>query len=261
MKEKQSTLTKTSHRPDVTPLNKQGFIPLYYQIEQALLQRIQSGELAPGDPLDSEEELSRRYQVSRMTARQALHGLKVSGHAFSQKGRGTFVTRPKFEKNEMHLQGFTEEMRRRGMTPSSRVLEQKRTVANEDLQEKLHLQPGDEVLWLQRLRFADGVPMALEGTNVPLRRFPGLEKFDFSKTSLYQVLREHYGVQPGWADETIEALLATSKEAELLTIPRHSSILSITRIVMTTEEAPVEYACSRFRGDRYRAVVRVPARS
>ncbi|MGC9291362.1 MAG: GntR family transcriptional regulator [Acidobacteriaceae bacterium] len=261
MKEKRSILKKTSNGSSVSPLNKQGFIPLYYQIEQALLQKIHSGELSVGDPLDSEEELSRRYQVSRMTARQALHGLKVSGHAFSQKGRGTFVSRPKFEKNEMHLQGFTEEMRHRGMVPSSRVLEQKRAPASEDLIAKLHLQPGDEVLWLYRLRFADGIPMAVEGSNVPLRRFPGLEKFDFSKASLYQVLREHFGVQPGWADETIEALSATSKEADLLTIPKHSSILSITRLVMTIDEVPVEAACSRFRGDRYRALIRVPARS
>ena len=98
-------------------LDKQGFIPLYYQIQQALLEKIERGELAAGDLLDSEEELARRYQVSRMTARQALHGLKSRGVAVSQKGRGTFVTRPKLEKNIMHLQGFTVDMRQRGMKP------------------------------------------------------------------------------------------------------------------------------------------------
>ena len=73
------------------------------------MEKISSGELSTGDSLASEEELARIYQVSRMTARQALHGLKTSGFAFSQKGRGTFVTRPKLEKNIMHLRGFTEE--------------------------------------------------------------------------------------------------------------------------------------------------------
>ena len=91
----------------VRPLDKSGFIPLYYQIQRALMEKIHSGELLTGDPLASEEELARVYQVSRMTARQALHGLKTSGFAFSQKGRGTFVTRPKLDKNIMHLRGFT----------------------------------------------------------------------------------------------------------------------------------------------------------
>ena len=241
LREKKFASPKIPDKPTVIPLNKQGFIPLYYQIQQALMQKIQTGELAVGDLLDSEEELSRRYQVSRMTARQALHGLKISGFAYSQKGRGTFVSRPKFEKNEMHLQGFSEDMRHRGMTPASRVLEQKMIPASEELITKLHLHPGDEVLRLLRLRIADSIPMAIEESNLPLRHFPGLEKFDFSKVSLYQTLREHFGVQPDWADETIEALPATSKEAELLTIPKRSSILSITRMVMTMQETQCQH--------------------
>ena len=242
----------------ILPLNKQGFIPLYYQIQQALMQKLQSGELAVGDPLDSEEELSRRYQVSRMTARQALHGLKVSGYAYSQKGRGTFVTRPKLEKNVMHLQGFTEDMRQRGLKPSSRVLEKTVVLADEDLIQKLHLQKNDRVLRLRRLRLANGIPMALEESHIPLRNFPGLEQVDFAKNSLYQTLRERYSVQVAWADETIEALPATSTQAELLTTPRRSSILSITRILMTMQETPIEATNSLYRGDRYRALIRVP---
>jgi len=105
-------------------LDKDGFIPLYYQIQQALIEQIQTGKLLVGDCLPSEYELARSYQVSRMTARQALHNLKSRGYALSQKGRGTYVTRPKLEKNIMHLRGFTEDMKRRGMMPSSRLLAQ-----------------------------------------------------------------------------------------------------------------------------------------
>src|SRR5277367_5405395 len=153
----------------IRPLDKSGFIPLYYQIQRALMEKIHSGELMTGDPLASEEELARVYQVSRMTARQALHGLKTSGYAFSQKGRGTFVTRPKMEKNIMHLRGFTEDMKQRGMVPSSRVIEQTVIKATEDLAEKLRVTPGDAVMLLRRLRLADGIPMALEESNIPLK--------------------------------------------------------------------------------------------
>src|ERR1700755_2024409 len=140
----------------VRPLDKSGFIPLYYQIQRALMEKIHTGELLTGDPLASEEELARVYQVSRMTARQALHGLKTSGFAFSEKGRGTFVTRPKLEKNIMHLQGFTEDMRQRVMNPSSRLLEQSVVHPTEELMLKLKVEATDNVMRLRRLRLADG---------------------------------------------------------------------------------------------------------
>jgi GntR family transcriptional regulator len=245
-------------RPLIT-LDKQGFIPLYYQIQQVLLDKIHTGELADGDLLASEEELARLYQVSRMTARQALHGLKTQGVAVSYKGRGTFVRRPKLEKNIMHLQGFTVDMRQRGMTPASKLLEQTIVLADAEQREKLHLKSSEKLVRLHRLRLADGIPMALELSHIPLGPFPGLDAYDFEKHSLYEVLRGQYGVRVGWADETIEALPATTEEAKLLTIPRRSSILSITRVIITTNEIPVEMACSRYRADRYRASVRVPA--
>jgi GntR family transcriptional regulator len=253
-----SRISSKQNESAVQPLDKKGFIPLYYQIQRALMEKIQSGQLSEGDPLDSEEELSRYYQVSRMTARQALHGLKTKGYAFSEKGRGTFVTRPKLEKNILHLQGFTEDMRQRGMKPSSRLLEQSVVTADESLIEKLKLTSADKVIRLRRLRLADGIPMALEESNIPLRQFPGLDRIDFSKHSLYQTLRERYGVRVGYADEIIEALPATREEAELLTIPKRASVLSISRIILTTQESPIESACSRYRGDRYRASIRVP---
>jgi GntR family transcriptional regulator len=252
---------RTRAESTVQALDKNGFIPLYYQIQSALMEKIRSGELSEGDPLASEEELSRSYRVSRMTARQALHGLKTSGYAFSEKGRGTFVSKPKLEKNIMHLHGFTEEMRQRGMKPSSRVLEQVVVEPTEDLIRHLNLQSDDKLMRLRRLRLADGTPMAIEESHIPLKQFPGLESIDFAKNSLYRVLRERFGVRVGYADETIEALPATREEAELLTIPNKSSVLSITRVIMTNQESPIEWACSRYRGDRYRASIRVPLTS
>jgi GntR family transcriptional regulator len=242
----------------VHTLDKNGFIPLYYQIQRALMEKIHSGELSEGDLLASEEELARVYQVSRMTARQALQGLKARGYALSQKGRGTFVTKPKLEKNIMHLRGFTEDMKQRGMVPSSKLLEQTVVKATEELSESLKIAPEAAVMKLRRLRLADGIPMALEESHIPLRQFPGLERISFAKQSLYYILRENYGVRVAWADEIIEALPATREEAELLTIPKRASVLSISRIIITTEQTPIEVACSRYRGDRYRALIRVP---
>jgi GntR family transcriptional regulator len=245
-------------RSTVRPLDRNGFIPLYFQIQRASRENIHSGELSEGDALASEEELARTYQVSRTTARQALHGLKTSGYAYSQKGRGTFVTRPKLEKNIMHLMGFTEHMKQGGMVPSSRVLEQLAIKATKDLAQKLKVAIGEPVLRLRRLRLADRIPMALEESHIPLKFFPGRERISCSKQSVYHILRENYGVRVAWADEVIEAVPATREESELFTIPKKASVLSISRIIMTTDETPIEAACSRYRGDLYRASLHVP---
>lgn len=239
------------------PLNKQGFVPLYYQIQQALLAQITSGTLKEGDLFESEEELCRRYNVSRMTARQALQGLKVQGYAVSERGRGTFVSKPKLDKSVLLLESFTEELRKKGIIPSSRLLQQKVMPAGRELAERLDLDAEDEVLYLRRLRLADELPLAVEQSNIPLKHFPGIESIDFSDCSLYEVLKSRYHVLFGWADETIEALPASQDEAKLLTIKRQASLLCMSRTLMDSQGKPIEFALSHYRGDRYRASLRV----
>jgi len=238
-------------------LNKRGFVPLYYQIQQALLDRIASGQLSEGDPLESEEELSRRYKVSRMTARQALQGLKARGYAVSERGRGTFVMKPKLSKSILTLEGFTDEIRKKGIRPSSRLLQQQVLHPDLVLAERLKMSTDDEVLHLRRLRLADEDPLAIEESNIPLKRFPGIETVDFSTCSLYQTMHDRYHVEFGWADEMIEALLALADEAKLLTIPKAASLLCISRTLMAADGTPLEFAVSRYRGDRYRASLQV----
>src|SRR5579864_1063127 len=130
------------------PLDKNSFTPLYFQIQTNLLKMIKSGELRAGDPVPSEEELSRVYGVSRMTTRQALQSLKNQGYATGQKGRGTFVTQPKVEKDIAHLSGFTAEMRTLGMRASSRVLEADSAAADDEVASQLQVLPGAPVFRL-----------------------------------------------------------------------------------------------------------------
>ena len=244
--------------PRTLSLDKDGFIPLYHQIQHALIARIHAGELSVGDCLPSEYELARSYQVSRITARQALNHLKSSGYAISQKGRGTYVAQPKLEKNIMHLRGFTEDMKRRGIIPTSRLLEQSVLQAPASLAQELRVGALSPVLRIRRLRIGNGTPMALEESHVPLKHYPGLERISFAENSLYAVLRDEYGVRAAWADEVLEASPATREESELLSIPKGAIMLSISRVIMTTAEIPIEVACSRYCGDLYRASIRVP---
>ncbi|NYF91600.1 GntR family transcriptional regulator [Tunturibacter empetritectus] len=253
------TTTPSQTASAVRSLDKNGFVPLYYQIQRALIEKIHSGELRKGDLLASEGELARAYQVSRVTARQALQGLKARGYAFSQRGRGTFVTKSKVEEQLSQLQGFTEETMQRGRVPSSRVLEQRVVDADNELAEDLEVQIGAPVMILRRLRLADGTPMAVEKTYVSLRHFPGIELTNFAEQSLYHTLREQFGVRVAWAAEAIEVMPATWEESELLDVPANTSVLSISRNTITAERMPIEVTVSRYRGDRYRALIRIPA--
>src|SRR5579859_7970638 len=172
-------LERESRIQHFEPLDKSSFTPLYFQIQTHLLKMIKAGELRVGDPVPSEEELSRVYGVSRMTTRQALQSLKGQGFATGQKGRGTFVTQPKVEKDIAHLSGFTAEMRTLGMRASSRVLEAVSAVADDDVATQLQVLPGAPIFRLVRLRFADGMPMAIEEGSLSRERFPGIETIDF----------------------------------------------------------------------------------
>jgi GntR family transcriptional regulator len=240
------------------PLDKNSFIPMYFQIQSQLLNMIESGLLQNGDPLPSEEELTRVYGVSRMTARQALLSLKSQGLASRHKGRGTFVIRPVVNKDIAHLKGFTAEMETLGMKPSSKVLEKNSIPAPVDIAVTLQVEPGTLLFSMHRLRFADNEPIALETVWLTQSLFPGIENIDFSRESLYETLRERYSVRLRGADEILEARAASRREADLLDTAPRSCLLAISRTLWSLQGRPIEVGRSLYRGDRYRAVLRIP---
>jgi GntR family transcriptional regulator len=244
---------------DFEPLDKTSFTPMYFQIQEQLLKMIQQGRLRAGDPLPSEEELSRICGVSRMTSRQALQVLKSQGFASRHKGQGSFVSQPRVEKDITHLCGFTAEMRALGIKATSRVLEADMSPAPAEVASQFGIAVNAPIYRLRRLRLADELPIAIEEIRLPHERFPGVEKLDFSRLSLYQTLRERYGIRVGRADEILEARSATRREAELLEVHARASLLVMSRTLWSTDGLPVETAHSVYRGDRYRAVLRIPA--
>src|SRR5437667_10469525 len=135
---------------EFAPLDKGSFTPMYFQIQTQLLKMIQSGRLRPGDAMPSEDELSRECGVSRMTARHALQALKSQGFASRHKGQGTFVSRPRVEKDIAHLSGFTAEMRALGMKPTSQILQAETVAAEADVASRLGIAVGSAIFHLRR---------------------------------------------------------------------------------------------------------------
>jgi GntR family transcriptional regulator, N-acetylglucosamine utilization regulator len=238
-------------------LDRQSVVPLYYQIQQGLSEQIRSGELKPGELMPSEQEIAARLGVSRMTARQALKSLCSRGLAFSQRGKGTFVSRMKLEKNFRQLLSFSEEMKDRGSQARSKVLAFERSHPEEDVVEALHLNPSEEVIFLRRVRMADSAPLCIEATHLPARLCPDLLETFEPSGSLYRALAEQYGLQVHMADEVAEASVATAVEAKLLRVRGKSPVFRFTRTAYLHNGEPVEFVKSTYRGDRCKVVNRL----
>jgi GntR family transcriptional regulator len=238
-------------------IDRQSVVPLYYQIQQQLLEQIRSGQLKVGEPVPSEQEISARLGVSRMTARQALKSLCSLGFVYSQRGKGTFVSGPKLEKDFRQLLSFSEEMHERGSQPRSKVLAFESVPASEEIATALQLRPEEQVIRLRRIRLADAVSVCIETTHLPSKRFPGLlSRLDAGK-SLYATLSNGYNVQVDHADEVAEASAATVAEAKLLRVRVKAPVFRFTRIAFLADGTPVEFVKSVYRGDRCKVVSRL----
>ena len=226
-------------------------VPRYHQLKEILREKIRSGEWKPGDLIPSERELSETYGISRMTTRQAVTDLVNEGVFYREQGKGTFVTRHKITQQLMRLTGFTEDIRARGQQPSTRVLSIHMRPASEVVAEKLRVDVGQLVFCLQRLRLADGEPLAIELSHI---NFKGCEKLleeDLEQNSLYRLLESKYMVPLMEAEQEIEAGLAGNEEAQILKIPVGSSVLYIRRTTYTDRFQPIEYAKSVYCGNKY----------
>jgi GntR family transcriptional regulator len=241
-------------------LDRYSGVPLYYQIQQHLLEEIRSGSWKAGQPVPSEQEIAQRMGVSRMTARHALKSLCSLGVAYSQHGKGTFVSRIKLEKNFRQVLSFSEEMRSRGASPQSKILQFRQIEPDTEVAEALHLAPKEEVSLLRRVRLADSVPLCIECTHIPVRMCPELQKFFKPRMSLYQCLLERYGLQIDFADEVAEASLATIEEARLLRIRKKAPVFRFTRTAYLRNGKPIEFVRSVYRGDRCKVVNRLSRR-
>lgn len=241
-------------------LDRQSAIPLYYQIQQFLLDRIRGGVYGPGQAIPSEPELCTQFGVSRMTARQALKALCDMGLVYSQRGKGTFVSARKLEKDFRRVLSFSEEMGVRGSRPTSRVIFFEIAPADTKVAEALGLKAGEDVVSLKRVRLADETPLGLELSRIPLALCPDLLQTFDPRNSLYETLAARYGIHIVVTDEVAEASLARAEDAKLLEIPTHSPVFLLTRQSFVESGQPVEYVNSVYRGDRYKIVSRLTAK-
>ena len=224
-------------------------MPLHHQVYLDLRGALDAREWGPGDRLPTERELSERYGTSLITVRRALSELVHERRVQRTPGRGTFVTQAPIDFPLLGAMSFTEEMRRRGLAPRTRVIGAVVSQADGRVAETLELPAGAQVIDLERLRIAGGVPVLLERARLQAERFPGLLDHDLERGSLYDLLDERFGVRVARAREWMEPVLLGGREARLLEVEAGRPGLFIEGIAHDQTGGPVEYATSWMRGD------------
>lgn len=229
-------------------LDDNGTLPLYAQLQRALRTAIESGQLAPDSVLPPERQLAAALGISRITVRNAIEPLVEEGLLVSRQGAGNFVRASvRVDKSFALLTSFSEDMRARGMEPSSEWLKRGTGQVNPDEALKLGLRPGSQVHRFRRLRFADGRPMAIETATIA----PGvLRSADEVGDSLYEALARA-GMRPVRALQRLRALLLDEEQAKLLGTEPDAAGLSVERIGFLPDGRAIELSLSIYRGDTY----------
>jgi len=230
-------------------------VPLYYQMQQQLRQLMDEGILAVGQMLPAESDLAADLGVSRATVRQAIAGLVREGRLERRRNRGTKVTTPPVRQSLEGFYSFAHAMAEKGISQHSQVIALRTDVASADVAAAL-APPDRDVIFLERLRFAEETPLILEDCWLPADVGRCLLSADLATASIYDIL-EANGVTIVRATEFIKPIVLDSRQADLLSVHRGDPAFFVERISYTADR-PVELRRSVIRGDRYLYSVDLP---
>jgi GntR family transcriptional regulator len=221
------------------------------RLRAAIVDRIARGDWAPGARILSERALCASFAVSRTTTRRVIGDLVHQGLLRSLPGKGTFVSVPQMRQELRALTGFTEDMRRRGLDPVTRVIGFALRPAVPREAVALRLGPDDRVMALRRLRLTGDKPLAVQEAVLPAALCPGLDAFDFAKISLYRVLRENYRLNLSHGTTSLSAGLAGDDELAELNLRRPAAVLRSVQTTWLDDGRAVEYCRSSFTSDDF----------
>ena len=223
-------------------------VPLYFQLAQHLEAEIRSGSLPVGTRLENEVALARELGLSRPTVRAAFGYLAERGMVARKRGYGTVVTREKLNR-DVQLTSLYDDLIRAGQEPATKVLRNEVAVASESVAAALELPEGSLVICLERIRFADGEPIALMHNFLPAA-LVRLNDEALETHGLYEILRAA-GIALTSATQRMSAKNALAAEARLLDEPRGAALLTMERTVLDDRDRPVEFGQHVYRASRY----------
>lgn len=230
-------------------LDKTSAVPLYEQLRQRLLEAISKGQIPVGGKLPTEEELCAALEISRPVARQAYNALIEAGYVERMRGKGTFVRRPDSRGRFLNQQlSFAREMEILGLPHRTKLLRQEWTAYSPELFGALRLRQEDRCLHLVRMRYASEEPFVLVENYIPEPVFPGIDRCDFERRSLYEVFETEYHLRVSRSRRTICARVASAEQAPLFHIRRGAPMLYIKNVAFDQYDRPVDWSAEYLDG-------------
>ncbi|WDV47164.1 GntR family transcriptional regulator [Clostridiaceae bacterium M8S5] len=226
-------------------------VPLYYQLMDIIIDDINNGKYKENDKLPSERELCQVYDISRATVRQTILELEKEGYVYKQHGKGTFVSGERFKQDLLKIYSFTEEMKKLGKKPFTKVLDFAVVRLNERMANKMNMKEGSKVYKIKRLRLAGEKPMMVETSYIPYDRFMGLKKEDLEQEAMYDIFIKRYNAVFTKAEESFRPVLTREEEAKLLKNVVDSPSMMVERITFEGNNI-IEYTVSIARGDKFK---------
>ena len=224
-------------------------LPAYIQIHDQIKQDIDQGNWKIGQRLPSERDLCETFEVSRMTVRQAITLLVDEGILERKPGSGTFVASSRVKEKMRGTTSFTEIVRSQGKTPSSQLISYQKVHPNEFELKNLGIQPRNYVIRMERVRFADQMPVVYEVASIPEKLIRGFKEEEITE-HFFQTLTDN-GYEIGKSQQTISASLAGERLAKHLNIKSGDALLNLTQVSYLQDGQAFEYVRSFYVGDRF----------
>jgi GntR family transcriptional regulator len=225
--------------------------PPYLQLKEDIVTAIHDGEYKTGDLLPSQRALSEKYGMSHMTVRRAINELISEGIIYSIQGKGIYVAQQKLAYDYGSLQGLDIQLERFGMKPSTKVLDAKVMMASTMIARTLQIEVAMPVVYLQRLRFADGKPISLHSVFLPSHLVPGILEKENLKISLFKTLREDYGLTLAGSTNNVSAEIASEEVTKMLEGTHPTAVIVKEQITYLDTGEIIEYSLNYARGDIY----------
>jgi len=231
-------------------LNRNIGIPLYYQLKEILLGEIRNGQLKPGDMIPTELEIKEKLCVSRNVVRQAIGQLVDEGYLVRQKAKGTFVSTPSANLEQIKTEdAFREMVIQQGAVPSTQVLSMEVLDADDTLADLLGIVKQTRVIRVRRLRSANGKPISINTSYLPYSLCAFVLGYRLEDVGLHHVLGLRYNTRIYRSTRKIEARISSHEEAQLLQMDNDSVVQCMSRCSYNRNNTIVEVTFAIYRGD------------
>lgn len=233
-------------------LDRNSPVPLHYQLKQILLNKIEQNEWQVGDMFPTEQELQNSYQLSRTTVRQTLLDLAAEGWLVRQRGRGTFVARPKFTHSPEEQYGLTDQLLRQGIAAGWQILLQEWVQPAPEIRAALMLAPDEHAYNICRLRLAGQEPIGYHSAYLPEAIATQIDHNALVEGESLRYLKQLPQLRNSRPRRTIEAVAAGEIETTWLGMEPGAPVLLIERLISAADGKPLEFLRAHYRGDRFR---------